>query len=106
MRNSAVLLVADLFHPVDDLGVEFFLDGDVRHFAVRRGAMPMLLSRRTRDHVPRMNFLDGAFPALHEAAARGHNERLTLRMGMPGGSGARLERDARTLRPPRSTRHE
>ena len=50
-----------------------------------------------------MNFLDGAFPGLDEAVARDHNERLTQRMGMPGGSGARLERDARTLRPPSST---
>src|SRR5579859_1022789 len=33
----AVLLVADLFHPVDNLAVEPFLNRDVRHGSGRRG---------------------------------------------------------------------
>src|SRR2546427_1832425 len=100
--KSPVDFVAAFLHPADDLAVESLLDRDVRHRAVRRGAMPMLLSRRTRDHISGVDFFDGTSPALHEAAASGHNERLTQRMRMPGGAGAGLERDARTLHAPRS----
>ena len=32
--SGLILFVADLFHPVDGLAVELFLDGDVRHAAV------------------------------------------------------------------------
>jgi len=35
------LFVAHLFHPVDDLTVELFLNGDMRHGRGRRGIMPM-----------------------------------------------------------------
>jgi len=31
LRHALVLFVADLFHPVDDLSVELFLNGDVSH---------------------------------------------------------------------------
>src|SRR2546422_11271441 len=98
----ALLLVADLLHPVDHLAVEFLLDGDVRHRAVWRGAVPMLLSWRTGDHIPGMNLFDGSSPASHEAAAGRHDERLTQRMGMSGRPGAGLERDARALHAARS----
>src|SRR2546422_3156206 len=73
----ALLLVADLLHPVDHLAVEFLLDGDVRHRAVWRGAVPMLLSWRTGDHIPGMNLFDGSSPASHEAAAALIVSRLT-----------------------------
>src|SRR5947209_11015167 len=57
----------------------------------------MLLSRRTRDHVPGMNRFDGTSPALPESATGHHDDRPTQAMGMPGRAGAGLERDARTL---------
>src|SRR2546427_1392843 len=66
----------------------------------------MFLFRRTRDHIPGMNLLDGTSPALHEAATRRHDERLTQGMGMPGAAGAGLDRAARNLRAPRSARLE
>jgi len=31
LRHALVLFVADLFHPVDNLSVELFLNGDVSH---------------------------------------------------------------------------
>ena len=99
----AVLFVADLLHPVDDLALEFLLDGDVRHRAVRRGAVPMLLSGRTRDHISGMNLFDRTSLALHEASTLRHNERLTQGMVVPSRAGARLEGDPRTLRAARST---
>ena len=45
----AVLLVADLFHPVDNLAVELFLNGDVRHGSGRRGPVSALLARGLRE---------------------------------------------------------
>src|SRR4051812_29536237 len=55
-----VLFVAHLFHPVDGLTVELFLHGEVRHDRGRRGAVPMLLTRREPDHVTGPNFPDRA----------------------------------------------
>src|SRR5262245_1002526 len=92
--SSLVLFVADLLHPVDDLAVELLLNGDVRHSGGRCGAVPVLLARREPDHVARPDLLDRAAPALSQAAARRHDERLTERVGVPGGARARLERDA------------
>jgi hypothetical protein len=44
--SRLVLFVADLFHPLDDLAIERFLDGDMCHGRRRRSAMPMFLVRR------------------------------------------------------------
>src|SRR5438046_1114508 len=43
--GGVVLLVADLLHPVDDLAVERFLNGDMGHAGGRHGAVPMLFTR-------------------------------------------------------------
>src|SRR5262245_8016535 len=62
-RVCQVLFVADLFHPIGDLAVEPFLNGDVRHRARGRGAVPVLFAGREPDHVARPNLLDGPAPA-------------------------------------------
>ena len=80
-----VLLVADLFHPVDGFAVELFLNGDVRHGRGWRGAVPVLLTRREPDHVARPNFLDRPAPALCPAATGRHDQGLAQRMGVPCG---------------------
>ena len=49
----AVLLVADVLHPVDDLAVLRFLNGDMRHRIDRRGAVPMFFAGRKPDDVAR-----------------------------------------------------
>src|SRR5919109_3845312 len=72
-RSGQVLFVADRFHPVDGLAVETFLNGDVRHGRGWCGAMPMFLTRREPDNVPRTNVLDRTPPALDPAAARRHD---------------------------------
>ena len=78
IRSPAILLVTDLFHPVDNLAVELFLNGDVRHHGRgRRGPMPVLLAGREPDHVTRPNFLNRASPALDPAATRREDESLT-----------------------------
>src|SRR5208282_5661981 len=74
---SVVLFVGDLFHPVDHLTVELFLDGDVRHGCGRRSPMPVLLAGREPDHITRPNFFDRASPALCPAAASGDDQSLT-----------------------------
>ena len=93
----AILLVADLLHPVDHLAVELFLNGDVGHGRGRRGAMPVLLAGREPDHVAGPDLLDRAALALHPAAAGRDDQRLPERMRVPGSASARLERDAGAL---------
>ena len=87
LRSLAVLFVADLFHPIDSLAVERFLDGDVRHGRGWRGAVPMLFARRKPDNIAGTNLLDRAALALGAAATGDDNQSLTERMGMPCGAG-------------------
>ena len=96
-QSGLVLFVADLFHPVDDLAVELFLNGDVRHGRGRRGAMPVLLAGREPDHIAGPDLLDRSALALSPAAAGRHDQGLTERMRMPCGPRARLEGDAGAL---------
>ena len=51
------MFVTDMFHPIDSLSVKLFLDGDVRHGRIRRGPVPMLLTRRDPDYISRADFL-------------------------------------------------
>src|SRR5271165_4922546 len=97
VSSLTVLLVSDLFHPIDSLTVEPFLDRDMGHCRCRRGAVPVLLTRRNPDHIPRPDLFDRAAFALRPAAARGHNKSLTERMRMPSRPCTRLECDAGTL---------
>src|SRR5881396_856615 len=98
LPQVAVLLVGDFLHPVDDLAVELFLDGDVGHGGGRRGAMPMLLAWRARDNITRSNDLDRPAPALHIAAAGSDDQGLAQRVGVPCAAGAWLERYVGTAR--------
>jgi hypothetical protein len=75
-----ILLVADLFQPVNDFSVELFLNGDVGHGCGWCGPMPVFLARREPDHIPWADLLDWTTPALCAAAARGDDEGLTERM--------------------------
>src|SRR5436853_2465945 len=94
--SLAVLLVADLFHPVNDLAVQRLLNGDVSHGCCRRSAMPVLQSWREPHHVPRTDLLNRAALALSPTATTCDNECLPKRMRVPRGARARLERDTRT----------
>src|SRR6185312_2788560 len=95
--SGAVLLLGDLLEPVDGLAVEHLIDGDVSHRGLDGGAMPVLFAGREPDDVAGPNFLDWSAPALHATDARGDDQRLPEGMGVPGGSGTRLERDLSSL---------
>src|SRR5205085_10986578 len=99
--SLAVLLVADLLHPVYRLAVQLLLDGDVRHRRGRRRPVPVLLARRKPDHVTGPDFLDWPAPALRPTAAGRHDQGLAERVRVPRGSGTRLKGDAGTSDTPR-----
>ena len=87
-----VLLVADRFHPVDNLPVEPSLNGHVRHRRCWRGAVPMFLTRREPDHITGPDFLDRPSPPLRPATASRHDQCLTERVRMPCGPRAGLRK--------------
>jgi hypothetical protein len=90
----SVLLVGDMFQPVDGLAVKSFLNGDVGHGGVGSGAVPMLLSGREPDYVAGMNLFDGTSFMLRPSAACGDDEGLAERVGVPCSPRAGLEGDA------------
>src|SRR5260221_14621579 len=92
-KRAEVLFVADLFHPVDDLAVELFLNCNMRHGRGRRGTMPMLLARREPDHKAGMHLLNGTALALDPAATGLDNHGLAERQGIPRWCSTLLERD-------------
>ena len=47
------MLIADLFHPIDGLAIELFLNSDVGHGRSRGGTVPMLFVWRNPGHVTR-----------------------------------------------------
>src|SRR5271157_3894342 len=95
-KSFAVLLVADLFHPIDVLAVERFRNGDVRHRGRCGRTVPVLFAGRKPDDVARADFFGRSALALHPAEAGRHNKRLAERMGMPHRPGTGLERDLTT----------
>jgi hypothetical protein len=91
----SVLLFTHVFHPVDGLAVQRFLNGDMCHCRPGRCPMPMLLTGRKPDHVARPDFLDRATPPLHPPETERNDQRLTEWMCMSCGAGTRFERNAR-----------
>src|SRR6476469_2514462 len=88
-----ILFVAHLFHPIDGLAVERFLDGDMRHRSGRGSAVPVLQSRWKPDHVAGPDLFDRATLALHPSKACGDDQRLAKRVRVPSGPRPRFERD-------------
>src|SRR5437879_4124749 len=93
-RSPVVLVVADLFHPVDGLPVDLFLNGDVRHSRGWSSTVPMLLARWEPDDIAGVDLLNRTTLTLDPTAAGCDNEDLTQRMGVPRVASTRLERNA------------
>src|SRR5258706_8011483 len=102
----SILLVADLFQPIDVPAVDGFLDGDVTHPGGRRGSMPVLHSGRNAHYIARPDLLKRAAPALHQPLAGGHHHDLADRLRMPCGARSGLERHQAAGRPRRRVRRE
>ena len=69
--SQLILFVADVLHPIDNLAVQSFLNGDVSHSRGRCSPVPMLLPRREPNHISGTNFLDlTTFPLNPPAACR------------------------------------
>src|SRR6266436_9547318 len=96
LRSAAVLVVADLFHPVDVLAVERFRYSDMRHCGRRCRAVPVFLAGWKPDDIAGTDFFDRSALALRPAKAGRDDEGLTKRMGVPRGAGAGLEGDVTT----------
>ena len=75
--SSAVLFVADLFHPIYGLAVELFDDRDMRHRGSCRRAVPMLFAGWAPDYITGANLLFRLSPTLRPAASGGDYQRLS-----------------------------
>jgi hypothetical protein len=91
---SAILLITDVLHPIDNFSIERFLDCNVCHRCRGRRAVPMLFALGKPDHIARVNRFNYSAPMLRPPKAGRNDQRLTEWMCMPGGAGTRLERDA------------
>src|SRR4051794_37798918 len=86
--RGVVVVVSDLLQPVDTSAVQLLDQRDVRHGCRRRGAVPVLLARRTPDHVARADDRGRSADALYDAASSRDDENLPERMRVPRAAGA------------------
>src|SRR3954470_23929542 len=93
---SSVLLVGDVFEPIDGLAIDLLLHGDVRHRRGWRRAVPVLFARGEPHDVAGANLFNRSAPALDPAGPGCHDQRLTERMGVPGGARGWLKCHRRT----------
>src|SRR5258708_40262412 len=78
--SPAILVVADLFHPVDEgLPIDQFLNGGMRHRSGWGSTVPMLFTGWDPSDIAGMDLLNGAPLVLDPTAAGGDNEDLTQR---------------------------
>src|SRR6476659_4620773 len=66
---AVLLLVADLFHPIDHFAVQRLLDGDMHRCRGRRRSMPVLLTGWKPNDITGPDFLDWATLTLRPTAA-------------------------------------
>src|SRR5689334_9411209 len=97
VRSLTILLVADLFHPVHNLTVFLFLNGNMTHGSGRRGAVPVLLTGRKPDHITGPDLLHWSAFVLGPTAPCRYDESLAERVCVPRCSGARLKSHTRAL---------
>jgi hypothetical protein len=91
--SSAVLLVADFFHPLNGLPVKLLLNGDMRHTTGCSSAMLVFHARRYPYDITRLGLLLFTTLLLHPACAGRHDQGLAESIGMPCRAGTMRERD-------------
>src|SRR4051794_22829558 len=90
--TAGVLLVADVLAPGHRTArLVVLLHGDVHHEAVGRRAVPVVLAGLEEHAVAGADLLDRAAFALAEPDAFGDEDRLSVRVGVPGGARAGRE---------------
>jgi hypothetical protein len=94
-RAITILLVTDMLHPIHDLAVETFLNGNMRHRGSGRRAVPMFLAGRKPNHITRPDFFNRTAPTLCPPETCRDNERLSKRMSVPSRASAWFKSDAR-----------
>jgi hypothetical protein len=77
---DSVIRVADLFHPLHNRSIQVFLNGKMRHPAVRRGSVPVLLTGWDRHHVTGANLLHRGAPALYASDPCNDDQHLAARV--------------------------
>ena len=92
--SMPVLVIADLFHPVDVLAVNRFLDRDVNDRRGWRRTVPMLEAGRKPHHVSGADLLNSSTFTLHPAETGGDDQGLSERVGVPRRPGTGLEGNA------------
>src|SRR5215831_6799240 len=97
--RTPVLLVANLFQPVDVLTIEHLLDGDMCHTGCGCRAMPMFFARWEPHYVARSDFLDRTPITLNPAKAGHDDQRLSKWVRMPSRAGTWLESNASRASP-------
>src|SRR3954468_19179253 len=90
--GSGVFVVGDVRAPGDGAaGLVVLLHRDVGHEAARCGAVPVVFVRLEEDAVAGVDLLDRAALALAAPDALGDEDRLPVRVGVPGRAGAGRE---------------
>ncbi len=79
----SVLVVGDVFHPVDVLAADHVADRDVAHAVARGRSVPMLHAGRGLDNVPWLDLSLLAAFFLHPSGPGCDDQVLAGRMGMP-----------------------
>lgn len=94
-----VLSGRDFFHPCHAFAVFALSDGEMRHGAAGRRAMPVLYVQPADDHVSLVYGSDRSAPFLGEAGSEGDDERLAEGMGMPVCAGTWSKSDVGAVDP-------
>ena len=59
--SNLILVITNLFHPVNSFSLKFLLNSNVRHGHARRRSVPIFLSRRYPDHVTRTYYYSESY---------------------------------------------
>ena len=96
---SEVLVIGNVFEPVDGAAVDEGLDGDVGHRGLGGAAMPVLDPGWSPDDIAFGDALLVPAPLLHPPVTGGDDEGLPAGVGVPGSPCAWSEVDAAGRKP-------
>ena len=89
--DFSVFFVSHFLEPIDATSIYRLLNRKMSHGGIGCCSVPVLNGRRSPNDISFFNSLNGFSPFLNESFARGHNEKLALRMKMPCRTGTFFE---------------